>query len=121
MVFYINYIASLLHFVLCYALYMTMLVTNDIKYLVYCLIILVYIKILFNIYDRCILSVVEENDNYSSIVSLFRAAIIPTAYDKISYKDSELMVINLGVLLVLNKIVFLLCIPYFKKFYKYIV
>lgn len=102
-----NLFVSLLHFLLCYIILITSLISNDIKILTFLLILMIYIKILFNMYDRCILTVLEQNDKYSETATLFIKSL--TNYP-LPIRESEIIVINLAILLIINKIMALLII-----------
>jgi hypothetical protein len=66
---------------------------------------MIYVKILYNIYKRCILTILEKNEKYSEIVTLFIKTL--TNYP-IPIKEREIILINLALLLIMNKIFVLL-------------
>ena len=100
-----NLLCSLLHFLLCYFIFIVSIISNDVKILTFLLIVMVYIKLLFNMYERCILTILEENERYSETATLFIKTL--TNYP-IPIKEREILLINLAILLIMNKIIVLL-------------
>jgi hypothetical protein len=106
MIFF-NLLCSLLHFLLCYIVFIISIISNDIKVLTFLLLLMIYIKILFSMYERCILTILEENEKYSETVTLFIKTL--TNYP-IPIKEREIIIINIALLLLMNKIFALLVI-----------
>lgn len=114
----INILFSLIHYITCFTLMTTILVTSNIRLLVFCLLALMWTKVLYKSYgDRCALTLAEENPKYPTVVELFKEALIPN--HKLSNSGGELLTINLGIIMTMNKIMFFLCYPYIKKVAKY--
>ena len=51
-----------------------------------------YVKLLFLMYNRCIITVLEENDIYSNVISLFQKILFKN--NKLSLSDVEYFMIN---------------------------
>ena len=99
---------SFLHFILCYLVFIALLVSNNLNHLVIIFFILVYIKILYLMYGRCILTILENSETSNNIVDLtIRILTGNYSNSNLSVKDSENIFINLGLLMVCNKILFL--------------
>lgn len=92
------------HVTMVYFIFISTLVTNDISTLVVLLLLMCIIKCGFFFFDRCILSVLEDNEyiNTFSLMSLF------TQSDKLTDMEMEEIMINIGMLMLLNKILVLL-------------
>lgn len=98
----------LFHCVIIYVLFIGVLISNNIPTLLLLLILACIIKCSFYFFDRCILSVLEENKDFP-FMSISTFAVLN---DKLTEKDTEGIIINFGLLMVLNKIFFLLLFPY---------
>ena len=99
-----NLMFTLLHFILFYLVFITALLSNKIKILLILLIVMILVKYLFFIFQRCILSLLEYNDHFPSLVEIFAKIM---AYD-IDYKQAEDICINTLLLIILNKMLFLI-------------
>lgn len=110
----INIVASFIHFILTYILFITALITNNINILVIILLILSIIKFSYYYFGRCILTLIEDNNYYASIVTLFSNSLTKDIHDKIG----EEIIINIGLLISLNKLLFLFLIEYYTSFGK---
>ena len=69
-----------------------------------------YVKLLFLMYNRCIITVLEENDTYSNVISLFQKILFKN--NKLSLSDVEYFMINLIILILINKIIFITMLNY---------
>ena len=69
-----------------------------------------YVKLLFLMYNRCIITVLEENDIYSNVISLFQKILFKN--NKLSLSDVEYFMINLIILILINKIIFITMLNY---------
>ena len=107
----LNLTASLIHFILCYFTLIISLISNNIKILTFLFILMIYIKILYNTYNRCILTIIEDNDYYPNIATLFMKTL--TKVD-IPIHEIENILINIAILIIANKI-FVLSLLYFYK------
>ena len=110
----IHLLASFIHFILAYIIFITALITNNINILVIILIILSTIKFSYYYFGRCILTLIEYNNHYASIATLFSNSLTKGIDNKIG----EEIIINIGVLIALNKLLFLFLIEHYKSFSK---
>lgn len=101
----IQYITFGFHFILTFGIYTTTLVSNNINILTLLLMTTVMIKIMYYIYGRCILGVIEENDKLPNMETLFMNVISP--HHTISSEQGEAIIINIGLINLLVKILFL--------------
>ena len=107
-----NLFVSFIHFILTYGILITALLSNNIKVLFSCLVIMNVIKIMYSCIGRCILTLYEYNDYFPPVVELFSKTLTTNLPDK----QSEEIVINIGLLIILNKLVFLLIYNYYRKY-----
>ena len=106
-----NLFVSFIHFILTYGIFITALVSNNIKVLFILLVIMNIIKILYCCIGRCVLTLYEYNDYFSPVAELFSK----TLTTKLPDKQSEEVVINVGLLIILNKLLFLSIYNYYIK------
>lgn len=106
----LNLFVSLIHFILSYGVFSISLISNDIKTLFWLLIIMSIIKYSYFLFGRCILTLYEYNEYFSSIAELFSNIL---TYD-LDDKRAEEVVINVGLLIILNKLLILLICKYYK-------
>lgn len=104
-------IISLLHFLLCYIIFMLALISNKIPILLILLIIMIIIRFLYFVFGRCIVTLWEYNDHFSCIAELYSKILTPDLDDK----KSEEIIINIGILILLNKLLFLTLYNYYNK------
>uniref|UniRef100_A0A6C0B9M7 Uncharacterized protein n=1 Tax=viral metagenome TaxID=1070528 RepID=A0A6C0B9M7_9ZZZZ len=104
-----NLFFSLLHFILFYVIFITALLSSQIKILLVLLIVMIFIKYLFFIFQRCILSLLEYNDHYPSLVEIFAKILSSDVHDK----QAEEICINTLLLIILNKMLFLILFKVF--------
>lgn len=107
-----NLFFSCIHFIFTYGILITALLSNNIKVLFVCLLIMNVVKILYSCLGRCILTLYEYNDYFPAVVELFSKTLTTNLPDK----QSEEIVINIGLLIILNKLVFLLIYNYYRKY-----
>jgi hypothetical protein len=107
----LNLFVSFIHFLFCYLILITALVSNNIKVLTFLFFIMVYTKILYNIYNRCILTIVEDNVYYPNVATLFIKTLTKA---EIPIHEIESILINMGILILVNKIFVLLLLSYYK-------
>jgi hypothetical protein len=105
-----NLFVSLLHFLLTYAIFIIVLISNDTKILFIMLIIMFIIKYFYYFFGRCILTLYEYNNYFPTIAEVFSS----TLTNKLPDKKSEEVIINIGVLMILNKLLVLLIYNYYK-------
>ena len=103
-------LVSLIHFILAYIIFLTSLISNNINILVVILIILSAIKFSYYYFGRCILTLLEDN-KYASIATLFSNSLTKNINDKIG----EEIIINIGLLIILNKLLVLFLIKNYKS------
>jgi hypothetical protein len=106
-----NLFVSFIHFILTYGIFITALVSNNIKVLFILLVIMNIIKILYCCIGRCVLTLYEYNDYFSPVAELFSN----TLTTNLPNKQSEEVVINVGLLIILNKLLFLSIYNYYIK------
>ena len=107
----LNLFASLIHFLFCYSILIVSLISSNIKVLTFLFFVIVYTKILYNTYNRCILTIVEDNDYYPNIATLFIKTL--TKAD-IPIHEIENILINIAILILANKIFVLSLMSYYK-------
>jgi len=101
----IQYITFVFHFILTFGIYVTTLVSNNIDILTLLLMTTIMIKIMYYIYGRCILTVIEENDEFPNMESMFMNLLSP--HNTITSEQGEAIIINMGLINLLVKILFL--------------
>jgi hypothetical protein len=106
-----NLFVSVIHFILTYGIFITALVSNNIKVLFVLLVIMNIIKILYFCIGRCVLTLYEYNNYFSPVAELFSKTLTTNLPDK----QSEEIVINVGLLIILNKLLFLSIYNYYIK------
>lgn len=107
----INLFVSLIHFILAYGILITALVSNDFKLLITILVIMILVKISFYTFGRCILTLYEYNSQFASTAQLLSY----TLTNNINDKTGEEILINIGILIILNKLLFLTFYKYYVK------
>ena len=108
---FINLFVSLIHFILAYGIFITALISNDLKILLGLLILMSLVKISFYLFGRCILTLFEYNDYFASTAKLLTYTLTSDNPDK---KGEEILV-NIGMLIITNKIFALLIYNYYKN------
>jgi len=107
-----NLFVSLIHFIFCYAIFLSVLVSNNINVLTFFLIIMILTKLSFWMCgDRCILSLYEDNTYFATTAQLLVKTLTNT---KLKDEDMELILINIMILIILNKLFLLLLLSYYK-------
>jgi len=106
-----NLFVSVIHFILTYGIFITALVSNNIKVLFILLVIMNIIKIMYFCIGRCVLTLYEYNNYFSPVAELFSKTLTTGLPDK----QSEEIVINVGLLIILNKLLFLSIYNYYSK------
>jgi hypothetical protein len=95
---------TLIHFLLTYGLFVTILFSNNIHCLILAFVVLVGIRFSYYLCDRCILTLAEENEHYPNLVRTFSSLLTKELDDKIA----EEIMINIGLLIVMNKLFLLM-------------
>ena len=106
-----NLFCSFLHFVLAYIIFIVVLITNNTKILFITLIIMSIIKYLYYFFGRCVLTLYEYNNHFSTLSQLFSNTLTHELDDK----RAEEVIINIGILMILNKLLVLLIYNYYKN------
>jgi len=103
---------SFIHFVFTYTIYMTALLSNNIHVLSILLLIMILVKLMHVYFGRCILTLAEYNNTFAPIARLNSNMLTRGLTDK----QGEEILINVGLLLILNKLFLLTCYFYYKKY-----
>jgi hypothetical protein len=109
---FVNLLVSLIHFILAYGILITAIVSNDLKQLIIILVIMILVKISFSIFGRCILTLYEYNSRFAPTAQLLSYTLTNKLKDD---KTCEEILINVGILIILNKILFLMFYKYYIK------
>jgi len=105
-----NLFISFIHLILTYGVFITALISNRIKVLFGLLILMTIIKFSYWFLGRCVLTLYEYNNHFSSISEIISNILTCNLDDK----RTEEIVINLGLLIILNKLLVLLFFKYYK-------
>lgn len=103
---------SFIHFILAYGILITTLISNDFKVLIGLLVIMSSVKFAFYIFGRCILTLYEYNNHFAPIVKLLSHTLSNNINND---KTGEEILINIGILIILNKLFFLTLYRYYVK------
>jgi hypothetical protein len=106
-----NLYVSLIHFILAYVLFLTATISNNFKVLLSLLVIISIIKFAFYFFGRCILTLYEYNDHFAPIAKLLSYTLTTNINDK----KAEEILINIGILIILNKLLFLIFYKHYIK------
>jgi len=113
----INYIKNiiwiLIHMLFTYVILTIGLISNDIKILTILLIIMSAIKFLFYFIGRCMVTSLEENDLFSNSAELFGNTILENPKNS----DVEEILINIGNMIIANKIFAITILRFYKITY----
>ena len=108
-----NIIWILIHMLFTYVVLTVALITNDMKILTILLIIMSAIKFLFYFIGRCMVTSLEENDLFNNSAELLGNTILEKPKDK----DVEEILINIGNMILINKIFALTVLRFYKITY----
>ena len=108
-----NIIWILIHMLFTYVVLTVALITNDIKILTILLIIMSAIKFLFYFIGRCMVTSLEENDLFNNSAELFGNTILENPKNS----DVEEILINIGNMIIANKIFALTILKFYKITY----
>ena len=119
-IFSLDSLFALLHFLLYYFVLTTLIVSNNINVIIVALFIMIYVKLLYITYNRCILSIVENGErNFidNSVNISFR--VISNDYNNfgLPIQNIEAIFINIGLLIAINKLMILYFLKYNSKFF----
>jgi hypothetical protein len=107
----LNLFAYFVHFVFCFFIFMSVVISNNMNVLTFFLIIMILTRLCHWMYGGCILTTYEKNDYFATTAHLFSKTITNV---KLQENDMELLVINLMILMILNKIFGLTVLSYYK-------
>lgn len=99
-----NLFCTLLHSVLMYGLLITLLFSTNLHHLILAFVILVGIRLSYYTFGRCILTLAEDNDHYPTLVRTCFSLFTKELDDKVA----EEVIINIGLVCVINKILILM-------------
>jgi len=105
----LNLLMSFLHFAMTYIFFITILISNDIKILLILLVIMSIIKFFYYFFGRCVVTLYEHNNHFSTMAELFSN----TLTTNLAEKKTEEILINVGVLIILNKLLVLIFYNYY--------
>ena len=108
----LNLFFSLFHFVLTYVFFMTMLLTNNIQILLVLLILMSFVKYMYYLFGRCIITLCEKNDYYATMATHFSKTLTTATLKDVV---TEEILINTGLLIVLNKLLGIMVYNYYRK------
>jgi hypothetical protein len=110
----LNYIKNILwiliHCLFTYVVLSLALISNNIKILTILLIIMSIIKFMYYYFGRCIVTCLEDNKIFNNSAELFGNTILENPKNK----DVEEILINMGNFIIINKIIVLSLIKYYK-------
>jgi hypothetical protein len=117
---YSKFCITMLHFLFAYVILISAIISNKIPILMFLLIIMCIVKYSFFCFKRCVVSIYEENKYYPTLTELFSKTITRNSTEQ---KIEEIS-INIIIVLILNKLLFLMIYNYFYKqnlLYHYII
>lgn len=106
-----NLFVSITHFILCYSIFTISIISNDMRVLITLLVLMNVLKILYCIFGRCVLTLYEYNEHFASLSQL----TAETLSRELTHEQTEEIVINIAMLIVLNKLLFLTTYNYYIK------
>jgi len=113
----INYVKNiswiLIHMLFTYVVLTIALISNDMKILTIMLITMYIIRFLFYFIGRCMVTSLEENDLFINSAELFGNIILQNPKNK----DVEEILINIGTIIIANKIFVLSIIKFYNITY----
>jgi len=101
---------SFIHFILTYGVFTAALISNSIKVQFGLLILMTIIKFSYWFFGRCVLTLYEYNHYFCSIAEILSNILTFNLDDK----RGEEIIINIGLLIILNKLLVLLFLKYYK-------
>jgi len=111
---FFNLLASFLHFLITYIFFITVLLSNNIKVLFVALVLMSIIKYFYYFFGRCVLTLYEYNDYFSTLAELLSKTLTG---NNLGDKITEEVLINIGILMILNKLIILINYNYYSKKY----
>ena len=98
----INILVSIIHFIICYSIFVVLIISNDINTQIIIFIIMIFVKLLYHHFGRCFLGLMEDNIWYPNMSTSFIKTLSPLC--SINTRDEEILLINFGLLISINKI-----------------
>ena len=111
---FFNLFMSFLHFLITYIFFITVLLSNNIKVLFVALVLMSIIKYFYYFFGRCVLTLYEYNDYFSTLAELLSKTLTG---NNLGDKITEEVLINIGILMILNKLIILINYNYYCKKY----
>jgi len=108
-----NLVWILIHCIFTYIVLTIALITNDMKLLTMMLIIMSIIKFVFYFIGRCMVTSLEENDLFTNSAELFGNTLLNNPKNK----DVEEILINIGNIIIANKIFVLSILQFYEITY----
>ena len=102
---------SFIHFIFCFFIFMTALLSNNINVLTFLLVVMILTRLCYWMYGGCLLTTYEKNDYFSTTPQLFSKIITNV---ELKETEIELLLINVGMLIILNKIFWLILLSYYR-------
>ena len=107
-----NLFVSLIHFIFCFFIFISVLISNNANVLTFFLIIMILTKLCYWMCGRrCFLSIYEKNEYFATTAQLLSKTITNV---KLRESDVELILINIGILIILNKLFWLTLLSHYK-------
>lgn len=102
---------SFIHFIFCFFIFMAALISNNINLLTFLLVVMSITKILYWMNGRCFLTSYEKNNYFSNTPKLFSKILTNV---ELKETDVELLLINISILIILNKIFWVILLSYYR-------
>jgi len=106
----LNLFISFIHLILTYCVFIVALISNRVEILFVLLILMTIVKFSYWFFGRCVLTLYEYNKYFPSMCEIISSVLTQDLDDK----RCEEIVINLGLLIILNKLLVLVFLKYFK-------
>ena len=108
---YLKFIITLIHFLFAYFILLTTITVNKINILMFLLVLMSIVKYSFFCFNRCVVSLYETNNHYPTFAELFSKLLTYNSSEKLI----EEITINIILVLILNKLLFLMVYDYYYK------
>jgi hypothetical protein len=90
---------------------MTALLSNNINVLTFLLVVMILTRMCYWMHGGCLLTTYETNDYFATTPQLFSKIITNV---ELKETEIELLLINVGTLIILNKIFWLILLSYYR-------
>ena len=108
---YLKFIITIIHLLFAYFVLLTAITVNKINILMFLLILMSIVKYSFFCFNRCVVSLYEKNNHYPTFAELFSKLLTYNSSEKLI----EEITINIIIVLILNKLLFLMVYDYYYK------